>query len=314
MLPKAEDLTLGTPVAPASPSKGDLGVGLRSLDVNGSTFAALRSDERILISTAGVERIVEPPENGEAFRAPVVAGDGVPVVVTTRGRIALLEATGTRFLPQPVQRSAKPAAIPNSVDFVLGSENGSIRRLVRSGAQPRLVDVLRPGDAPVGALAASIERVVYARLDGVVLSVAMGGGEPTLLARPQRDVRAIRFVGERPFVTIGGDVIELEGPSAKSKPPCAGESEPADIDSMAATADGRLVALLAAGVIEVRRTADGARVRSSALLARCPSALAWSADGRTLLVATASDARPFAIRVEPGLPFGPASTATASPR
>ncbi len=294
----AAAIVLGAPIAPKAPSKGDTGVGLRSLDANGGTLAALRSDGRILVVTAGVERVVEPPENGEAFHAPIVAGDATPVAVTTRGRIALLEAEGTRFLALSIQRSAKPVSIPNSTDVVLGSENGSIRRLVRSGASPRLVDVVDSGDAPVGALAVSLDRVVYARLDGVVLGVAIGGGDPRVLARPVRAVRAIRFAGDRAFAAIGGDVIELgKQPSRVADPSPRGALEPPDVDSVAVSADGLLLAHLAAGAIEVGRLADGTRVRSEALLPRRPSALAWSPDGRTLWVATTSDARPFAISV-----------------
>lgn len=294
-------LTLGAPIPPARTGSCDAAVGLRSLDANGATVAALRSDGRVLVEADGRTRVVEPPAGGEAFRAPIVAGDGVPVAVTTRGRIAVLEPSGTRFLPCAIQRSAKPVAIPGSSDVLLGSENGSIRRLVRTGAEPRLDDIVERGDEPVGTLAASADRVVYARLDGVVLSAPLAGRTPgigpTVLARPTRAVRAIRFVGATPFAAIGAEFVSLEDEKPANPMHSNGASDAADIDAVALTADGDLVALLAAGVIEVRRTSDGTRVRSDALRARRPTALAWSRDARTLWVATASDGGPFAIPI-----------------
>ena len=298
----ATTLSLGAPIPPASAPDSGPAIGLLSLDANGATFAALRTDGSVLVETDGRARVVEPPANGEAFRAPIVAGDGIPVAVTTRGRIALLEVAGTRFLPYPIQRSAKPAAIPGSSDVLLGSENGSIRRLVRTGPTPSLVNLLAPGDEPVGTLAASTDRVVYARLDGVVLSIPLGGlplgGEPTVITRPARAVRAIRFIGATAFAVVGGEWIPLAGLQPAKPAPCDRASEPADVEAIGLTTEGTLVALLADGILEVRRTSDGTRVRSDALRARRPTALAWSRDARTLWVATASDARPFAMPVK----------------
>lgn len=298
--PTARAPALGTP-APAVPRGGESpAVGLLSLTGSGTTLAGLRSDGRMFVREGDASRLVEAPKGGEAWRVHAIAGDGVVVAVTTRGRIALLERTGERFLPFSVQRSAKPAGIPGSIDVVLGSENGAIQRLVRTGAEPRLVEVVASGDAPVGALAASTDRVVYARLDGVVLGVRLDGGGPTPIARLPRAVRWLAFVGAVPHAAVGGGWFAIEGRSGAAGAACADDA--VGIDAVAVSPDGAFVATLAGGGVEARRSADGAGVRSDALRARRPTGLAWSADGRTLLAATATDEFPVAWPFDRGGP------------
>ncbi len=295
----ASGFVLGTPIPPASPSDAEKDVGLVSLEANAGTVAGLRSDGRVLVRTGAGDRIVAPPDDAGAFRVLAVAGDGVAVVVTTRGRLVLLEEGGARILPLAVQRSAKPAAIPGSTDVVLGSENGSIRRLVRRDERPRLDDVVASGDEPVGALAAAADRVVYARLDGVVLEVPFAGGAPRVLARPSRAVSDVRVVGTTAYVLEGGAFAAVgEGPprvKADGAPPA---SPPPEARAVAVSRDGTLVALVVGDAIEVRRLADGTRASTTALAPRAPSALAFEDDGRTLLVATSTDARPWRVPVE----------------
>ena len=288
--------SLGTPVPPGAPSDADRDVGLVALATGAGTTAGLRTDGRVLVRTGEAERVVDPPADVGDFRVLCVAGDGVPVVVTTHGRIVLLEPKGARVLALAVQRSAKPAAIPGSNDVVLGSENGSIRRLLRGESPPRLADVVPSGDEPVAALAAGADRVAYARLDGFVLEVALSGGEPRTIRRPTGAVTEVRVARATTYVLEGGALVAIPSRTPSSPAPTA--VGPAR--TLAVSADGSLVARLDGDELEVLRVADGARVASRALGARTPTALAFEDDGRTLLVATRADARPWRVPVTSG--------------
>jgi len=299
-------LGLGTPVPPADPADAEEGVGLVALATHGDTLAGLRSDGRILVRTGASERVFAAPADAGAFRVLAVAGDGVVVVVTTHGRLVLLEPGGARVLPLAVQRSAKPATIPDSRDVALGSENGSIRRLVRGDREARLEDVVPSGDEPVGALAATADRVVYARLDGVVLEASFAGGPPRELARPARAVSVVHVVGTKAFVLEGGALVTLDTPSPAAATTRAAPATPRpstdarvapDASALAVSRDGAFAAFVVGDAIEVRRLADGASAVSKALASRTPTALVF-ADDRTLLVATRADARPWRVAIQ----------------
>lgn len=293
------DVSLRTPVPPADPGPREAGVGLRGLERRGGVTAALTSDGRVYVAMGEAERFVAAPDDGGAWRALTVATDGVPVVVTTRGHVVVLESAGPRRLACEVPRSSRPVALPGSPDVLLGAENGSLRRLVRGEASPRLMDVVERGDEPVGAFAASPTRVVYARLDGAILSIGLDGRESAVIARPRRDVRAIRFVGERAFAAIGPELVALDEPAKTTAAPRPSDGSP-DIEALAASPDGALLALLVGGEVEVRRSSGGTGVRTDGLGPREPTSIAWSDEGDVVLVATARDARPWRVGVDRG--------------
>lgn len=293
----ATQIVLGTPLPPAPPTDAERGVGVVAVEAGAGTVATLRSDGRILVVTGATERVVAPPADAGEFRVFAVAGDGIPVVVTTRGRLLLLEPDGVRRLPLAVQRSAKPAAIPGSRDVVLGSENGSIRRVVRDEGGARLEDVVPPGDEPVGALAAGADRVAYARLDGVVLEAAFAGGAPRELARPRHAVAAVRVIGAKVYVLADGGLAEVGAAAAAPRAPEEVRDGSPRARAVAVSGNGEFAALLVGDAIEVRRLADGARATAT-LGARTPTSIAFDGDGRTLLVGTSTDARPWRVAIE----------------
>lgn len=293
------DVALRTPVPPADPGPREAGVGLRGLERHGGTTAALTSDGRIYVATRDTERFVPAPDDGGAWRALTVATDGVPVVVSTRGHVFVLESAGPRRLACEVPRSSRPVSLPGSPDVLLGAENGSVRRLVRGEASPRLIDVVERGDEPVGTFGASATRVVYARLDGAIVSIGLDGRESTVIARPSRDVRAIRFVGERAFAAIGPELVALDEPAKTTAAPRPTDGSP-DVEALAASPDGAFLALLVGGEVEVRRSSGGTGVRTDGLRLREPTSIAWSDGGDVVLVATGRDARPWRVGVDRG--------------
>jgi hypothetical protein len=287
-------LVVATPPAPSA-------TGLVRIDARAGTVAALRSDGCLLLSDPDdtSRRVIPRVADDEELRTFAVAGDGAVVGVTTRARVVVVRRDGAvTVLPVRVQRSARPTAIPRSPDVILGSENGAIRRLVRAeDGTARLVDLVSPGDAPVSALCATAERVVYGRLDGFLLSIPPEGGDPVVLGRGGpviRELAASEGVVAR---------IDADGRVALSRRHPSGVEDlelPDAADVLALSEDGRLLATAFEGRIAVERTGAGGRVETAALVARRPLALVFvrGVHGTDrLLVATATADRPLALDV-----------------
>ena len=129
------------------------------------------------------------------------------------------------------------------------------------------------------------------------------------LLRPTRDVRALGFVRNEAYAAIGAEWVALDSADAVVSARSSDAPRGADIDAVVISPDESLLALIQGGRVEVRRWGDGKRVGTDALLERRPTSLQWSADGRSLYVATQLDARPWRIPVE----FAASPAAEASP-